>query len=120
MALIGKVPVKVTTANGPIAPGDLLTSSARPGVAMKATAPGPTIGMALEPFAGPLDEVGTILCFMSVGEGNVREAARELQLEQAVLKPISGPTVDGQTLWRFERQAVLAVAGPTGVAAAGR
>ena len=30
-------------------------------------------------------------------------------LEQGVLKPISGPTVDGQTLWRFERQDVLAI-----------
>ncbi len=32
-------------------------------------------------------------------------------LEQGVLKPISGPTVDGQTLWRFERQNVLAITG---------
>lgn len=30
-------------------------------------------------------------------------------LEQGVLKPISGPTVDGQTLWHFQRQAVLAI-----------
>jgi hypothetical protein len=30
-------------------------------------------------------------------------------LEQGVLKPISGPSVDGQTLWRFERQDVLAI-----------
>lgn len=30
-------------------------------------------------------------------------------LEQGVLKPISGPTVDGQTLWRFRRQDVLAI-----------
>ena len=41
-------------------------------------------------------------------------------LEQGVLQPISGPTVDGQTLWCFERQAVLAIAGAIEVAAAGR
>jgi hypothetical protein len=32
-------------------------------------------------------------------------------LEKDVLKPISGPTVDGKTLWRFERQDVLAITG---------
>lgn len=32
-------------------------------------------------------------------------------LEQDVLKPISGPSVDGQTLWCFERRDVLAIAG---------
>lgn len=32
-------------------------------------------------------------------------------LEQGVLKPISGPTVDGQTLWRFKKQDVLAIEG---------
>ncbi len=30
-------------------------------------------------------------------------------LEQGVLKPISGPTVDGQTLWSFQKQDVLAI-----------
>lgn len=38
-------------------------------------------------------------------------------LEQGVLQPISGPTVDGQTLWCFERQAVLAIASAIEVAA---
>jgi len=35
LALTGRVPVKVTEENGPIAPGDLLTSSSTPGHAMK-------------------------------------------------------------------------------------
>lgn len=30
-------------------------------------------------------------------------------LEQGVLKPISGPTVDGQTLWRFQRQDIWTI-----------
>lgn len=37
LALTGQVPVKVTTENGPIKKGDLLTSSSKPGHAMKAS-----------------------------------------------------------------------------------
>jgi len=37
LALTGRVPVKVTNENGPIVPGDLLTSSSTPGYAMKWT-----------------------------------------------------------------------------------
>jgi hypothetical protein len=37
VALAGRVPCKVTTINGPISVGDLLTTSTKPGVAMKAT-----------------------------------------------------------------------------------
>ena len=37
MALIGIVPTKVTTENGPIRKGDLLVTSSRPGYAMKGT-----------------------------------------------------------------------------------
>jgi hypothetical protein len=48
VALSGRVPVKVSNENGEIKPGDLLTSSNIPGVAIKATEPGRVIGMALE------------------------------------------------------------------------
>lgn len=50
VALVGRVPVKVTTANGDVHAGDLLTSSAIPGVAMKATAGGRVIGQALSSY----------------------------------------------------------------------
>jgi len=53
VALAGRVPVKVTTKNGEIKPGDLLTSSDIPGVAMKATEPGRVIGVALESLSDP-------------------------------------------------------------------
>jgi hypothetical protein len=65
IALAGRVPVKVSTENGSIKPGDPLTSSSTPGVAMKATSSGPTIGKALEAFSGP--GVGKIVAFVSVG-----------------------------------------------------
>lgn len=52
LALVGRVPVKVTTENGPIHPGDLLTSSSKPGYAMRcesiARCEGAIIGKALE------------------------------------------------------------------------
>ena len=52
LALIGKVPVKATTENGPIKVGDLFTVSSKPGYAMRCTAAetckGAIIGKALE------------------------------------------------------------------------
>jgi hypothetical protein len=54
LALIGRVPVKVTTENGPIHPGDLLTSASKPGYAMRCESAekceGAIIGKALEPL----------------------------------------------------------------------
>jgi subtilisin family serine protease len=52
LALLGRVPVKATTENGPIRAGDLLTSSSKPGYAMRcesaAQCEGAIIGKALE------------------------------------------------------------------------
>ena len=48
VALAGRVPVNVSTANGPIQVGDYLTSSTIPGVAVKATGSGQVIGTAME------------------------------------------------------------------------
>jgi hypothetical protein len=50
IALAGRVPVQLSTENGPIAAGDELMLSSLPGVAMKATGTGITIGIALEDF----------------------------------------------------------------------
>jgi hypothetical protein len=50
--VFGKTQIKVSTKNGEIKPGDYLTSSDIPGVAMKATEPGRVIGIALEKFDG--------------------------------------------------------------------
>jgi len=50
LAIIGIVPVKATAAGGEIRPGDMLTSSAVPGTAMRAVRPraGAVIGKAME------------------------------------------------------------------------
>jgi hypothetical protein len=49
LAIAGIVPVKASTENGPIAPGDLLATSSTPGYAMKAAEarPGTILGKAL-------------------------------------------------------------------------
>jgi hypothetical protein len=62
LALTGRVPVSVSTENGPIKPGDYLTTSSKPGVVMKATKPGIAIGQAMESFDAA--EPGMILAFV--------------------------------------------------------
>lgn len=52
VALAGRVPVKVNLENGPIKPGDKLTTSSVPGEAMKATKAGLVIGHAMGEYDG--------------------------------------------------------------------
>jgi hypothetical protein len=61
LAIAGRVPVRVSTENGPIEVGDLLVSSSMPGVAMKGSEPdrciGAVVGKALESFTGSTGEI---------------------------------------------------------------
>ena len=66
VALIGRVPVKVSNENGPIVIGDYLTSASLPGYAMKMTQPGVTIGQAISAFDGA-SATSTVMVFMGVG-----------------------------------------------------
>ncbi len=50
IALIGRVPVKVSDENGPIRAGDYITSGSLPGYAMRAKQAGQVIGKALQDF----------------------------------------------------------------------
>lgn len=68
VALAGRVPVKVSTENGPILPGDFLTASYLPGVAAKATRAGQVVGQALEGYNG--QDVGKIKAFVNVSYFN--------------------------------------------------
>ncbi len=63
VALAGRVPVKVSVANGPINIGDYLTMSNIPGVAVKATQSTTTIGIALAPATSD----GTTTVFIEPG-----------------------------------------------------
>ncbi len=51
VGLVGRVPVIVSLENGPIAKGDVIAPSSIPGVGMRATRPGSTVGTAFESFA---------------------------------------------------------------------
>jgi WD40 repeat protein len=62
IALSGRVPVKVSNENGPIAVGDKITISSVAGVGMKATTSGMIVGTALEAFNG---EEGTVEVFVN-------------------------------------------------------
>ena len=64
LALVGRVPVKVSAVNGPISVGDPITTSDIPGFGMKATKSGPIVGLALEEFNG---DKGSILIFLKQG-----------------------------------------------------
>lgn len=63
VAFAGRLQVNVTNENGPISPGDYLTSSSTPGYAMKASETGSTIGKALAYFNKPS---GKVLTYVNV------------------------------------------------------
>jgi hypothetical protein len=52
VALSGRVPIRLSTENGPIKEGDKIALSSIPGVGMKAAAGGTVVGIALEDFDG--------------------------------------------------------------------
>ena len=62
VALTGRVPVKVTTENGPIKIGDSIAASSLPGIGMKSTKASRIVGRALEGWdnADP-NAVGSIM-----------------------------------------------------------
>jgi hypothetical protein len=102
LAIAGRVPVKISTANGPIRPGDAITSSVLAGFGMKATEPGTIVGRALDSFDGssgepckddPRYKCGKIVVYISVGywepadhEGAQQKDIGQLLKENADLK----------------------------------
>jgi hypothetical protein len=67
VALAGRVYCLATTENGPIRPGDLLTTSSRPGRAMRASDPDRSHGAILGKAMGALDEgEGLVLALVSL------------------------------------------------------
>jgi len=82
--------VKISTENGPVKSGDILTSSSIPGVAMKATKAGPIIGFAMNAYDG--SETGTVLMFLKPGYYNggnlvdlINETKPTTTLDRAIL-----------------------------------
>jgi hypothetical protein len=89
LALSGRVPVKVSTENGAIEPGDLLTSSSTPGVAMKATKAGTVIGQALTSYNG--QTVGELQMFIK----NTTSTGSNEHASQATGEEILGALMSG-------------------------
>ncbi len=81
VALIGRVPTRVSLEGGEINVGDRLTSSNTPGVAKKATGSGRVIGMALESFSKADQSKGKekITVFINPHEKH-KEVPEELKL----------------------------------------
>jgi len=65
LAVVGVVPVKASVENGPIRPGDLLTTSSVPGHAMKA-GPSPTVGTVIGKALEGLDETTGVILMLVV------------------------------------------------------
>jgi hypothetical protein len=63
VAMLGRVPTKVSMENGAIEVGDALTSSSTPGIAMRATKAGRILGYALEPAVSE----GNVLAWLEPG-----------------------------------------------------
>lgn len=93
----GKVFLHVSTINGNIKKGDLITSSTIPGVGEKATESGFIVATALEDYsAASGKDVGKILVVLSVGHGTVSTDARgsllksfEFVLKAPYMSPLS-------------------------------
>jgi hypothetical protein len=92
LALVGRVPVKVTLEGGDIKPGDRITLSSTPGVGMKASTSGMSIGVAISSFntSSPRDSNG-------IGMVNVFVNLSYAKLDGAVT---NGSLADG--LWSLD------------------
>ena len=102
VALSGRVPVKVSTENGPIEFGDLLTASSTPGVAMRATKAGQVIGQAMSEFGGK--GIGNVTVFIKTDYSNGAKLADLLPgLNQDGTKPSTGD-MDKKVLTQFIAQ----------------
>ena len=116
VALVGRVPVKVSTENGPIHEGDFLTSASIAGYAMRATTSGRVLGTTLESFdpskatpcpadgAGAVtaNKCGTVMMFVNLTDyqgASVDALMAEDQQGQivgdAIIPNIDFPDIDG-------------------------
>jgi len=116
IALVGRVPVKVSTENGMIHTGDALTSSSIPGYAMKAIVAGRVVGRALEDLAeakvtncpafglGNLPETkcGTIMMFVNLVDYQGASVdvlmAQQKNIGVDTMTPVFGLTGENNTI----------------------
>ena len=87
IALAGRIPVKVSLENGPIAIGDYLTPASTPGFVMKATGASRVVGSALEAYGGSQPRVSALV----VAEEADRAIAHAGELAYYVSNPSLWP-----------------------------
>jgi cytoskeletal protein CcmA (bactofilin family) len=95
VGLIGQVPAMVTAENGPIRPGDQLTSSSIPGYARKANAGESTVGVALQNV-----ETGASIVNVLISRRN--QSITVEAVEEKVLKTIADMQIDDEIKIRIE------------------
>jgi hypothetical protein len=110
VGLVGRVPVKVSLENGPIAVGDPITSSSTKGVAMRATKAGQIIGYALE----KADQKGKVLVHLQPGYyippqqlallNEINELKAEVSELQSLLQTVLAQRVEGSPSEVAKRQ----------------
>ena len=123
IALVGRVPVKVTTENGPIRSGDFLTSSSVPGYAMKATKAGRVLGKTLESLDQskltecPASDIylpnrmcGEVMVFINLTD--YLGTAVEVMMGDRGMTTTSGATITGvSSMLSREQQTILSFLG---------
>lgn len=106
----GKVFMRVSTINGKIKKGDLITSSTIRGVGQRATESGFIIATALEEYsASSSKDIGKILVILSVGHGTVSTDTRGNLLKsfEFVLK---APYMSPMSVLRYVFAAIMVIA----------
>ncbi|OHA58438.1 MAG: hypothetical protein A2571_01510 [Candidatus Vogelbacteria bacterium RIFOXYD1_FULL_44_32] len=108
IALVGRVPVKVNGEGGNIKPGDRITISSEPGIGMKATTTGMTLGVALNSFAGEsVSDTGEVMVFInmsyakisdSVSDGDITEALWQIDNTTGDIKALASLDLGGKSL----------------------
>jgi hypothetical protein len=97
VGLSGVVNTQVSSANGDINPGDLITASSVPGIGVKATTAGKIIGRAVGSYSNSdTNAVGKILVLVNVGYHDPSNIATHLDWNNGVLTAQGDLTTTGQ------------------------
>lgn len=105
----GKVLMRVSTTNGKIKKGDLLTSSKTPGVGQKATDTGYIVATALGDFnAKSSQKIGKILVVLDVGHGNV-SGSTSVNLLQGLNYVLTAPYASPIAVLRYVVSGIIVI-----------
>ena len=103
----GTMQIRVSTENGPIAVGDLLTSSSRSGVAKKADRNGYVVGTAIEPFSSEsADNEGLVLVAINIHPAAGLASSRT-DLIQVLREGLSAPLFEPLAALRYLLAALI-------------